>query len=240
VPTLGEYRSNVHSQNGEDGVLEEIFRRLGVDDGFFVEFGAWDGKHLSNTFRLAEEGWSGLYVEGDDERFAELEHNVAAFDGRVAARKAWIAATGDSSLDAVLEREHVPAELELLSIDIDSDDWNVLLHLERFRPLVVVVEINSGIPPGIVQTHRGPEVQGSSFSATVLLGEAKGYTVVCHTGNVILVRDDRVAELELPPEELAFPELLFDYNGIVRAQRGAAAPPPAGIRTLVRQRLNRP
>jgi hypothetical protein len=236
VPELAGYRHNVHSQNGEDGVLEEVFRRLHVDTGFFVEFGAWDGKHLSNTYRLAEAGWRGLYIEGDDERFAELERTVAAFDGRVAARKTWIAATGETSLDAVLESVGVPAELELLSIDIDSDDWNVWRRVERFRPLVVVLEINSGIPPGIVQTHRGPEVQGSSFSAAVLLAEAKGYAVVCHTGNVVLVRADRVGELGLPPDELAFPELLFDYSGIVRMQRAAAAPPPpAGVRTRVRR-----
>lgn len=239
MPTLDEYRSNVHSQNGEDGVLAEVFRRLGVELGFFVEFGAWDGKHLSNAYRLAELGWRGLYIEGDEERFAELQRTVAAFDGRVAAQRAWVRAEGDDSLDALLPRMQVPAEPELLSVDIDSDDWNVFRRLTLFRPLVVVLEINSGIPPGIVQTHRGPEVQGSSFSAAVLLAERKGYSVVCHTGNVVLVRNDRVPELGLPEDELAFPELLFDYSGMVRMRRAAAAPPPVGLRTMLRSLLRR-
>jgi hypothetical protein len=215
-------------------VLAEVFRRLGVDEGFFVEFGAWDGKHLSNTYRLAEQGWRGLYLEGDAARFAELRANVAGFGGRVSAREAWIRATGEDSLDMILARHDVPAELELLSIDVDSDDWQILLHLNEFRPLAVVLEVNSSIAPGIVQTHRDAEIQGSSFSAAVLLAEAKGYAVVCHTGNVILVRADRVDALELPAEELAFPELLFDYSGMLRVRRAAAAPPPVGIRTLVR------
>jgi hypothetical protein len=239
MPTLDGYRTNVYSQNGEDGVLAEIFRRLGIDDGFFVEFGAWDGKHLSNTYRLAELGWRGLYIEGDETRFAELQRNIAAFEGRVAAHRAWVDARGDDSLDSLLTQHGVAGEFELLSIDIDADDWNVFLHLTAFRPLVVVLEINSSIAPGIIQTHRGPEVQGSSFSAAEVLAERKGYSVVCHTGNVVLVRGDHVAALGLPAEELAFPELLFDYSGILRLRRAAATPPPVGVRTMLRSLFRR-
>jgi hypothetical protein len=234
MTTLDAYRTNVYSQNGEDGVLAEIFQRLTIEHGFFVEFGAWDGKHLSNTYRLAELGWNGLYLEGDADRFTELRANIAPFEGRVAAQQAWVQATGPDSLDAVLARNSVPAEPELLSIDIDSDDWNIFRHVSDHRPVVVILEINSAIPPGIVQTHRDSEVQGSSFSAALMLARAKGYALVCHTGNVILVRMDRVRELSLPQDELDFPELLFDYSGIVRMRRAAAAPPPVGLRTALR------
>ena len=52
---LKKYKYNTYSQNGEDGILEEVFKRLGLDEFnkfWVVEFGAWDGKHLSNTFNL--------------------------------------------------------------------------------------------------------------------------------------------------------------------------------------------
>ena len=70
MASLADLRAHewkVHSQGGEDGVLEEIFRCIGATTRFFVEFGAWDGMHLSNTanLRLAH-GWTGLLMEGSD------------------------------------------------------------------------------------------------------------------------------------------------------------------------------
>lgn len=231
---LAEFRSNVYSQNGEDGVLAEILGRLAISSGYFVEFGAWDGRHLSNTFRLAESGWRGLYIEGESERFTSLQQNVASFDGRVKALNAWVRPQGDASLDKLLESQEVPKEPDLLSIDVDSEDWNIWLHLSNYRPVVVVLEVNSSLPPGIVQTHRSPDVQGCSFSAAIALARAKGYSAVCHIGNVVMVRDDRVGELGLPSEELEFPELLFDYSWVLRSARAAAAPPPPDLQILRR------
>ena len=40
---LAPYELKVFSQNGEDGVLDEILRRVGVQDKTFVEFGAGPG-----------------------------------------------------------------------------------------------------------------------------------------------------------------------------------------------------
>jgi hypothetical protein len=220
--TLAAFRSNVYSQAGEDGVLAEILGRLRIESGYFVEFGASHGRNLSNTFRLAESGWRGVYIEGEPGLFPHLEESVRAFEGRVSAINAWVQPTGESSLDALLESQGVPRDLELLSIDVDSYDWNIWLHLSGYQPIIVVLEINSSVPPGIVQTHRSSDVQGCSFSAAVLLARAKGYSIVCHTGNVIMVRDDHVAALDLPAEELQFPELLFEYKWVVGSRHAAS------------------
>lgn len=73
--TFDSYRTNIHSQNGEDGVLNEIINRLGAmipKQGTCVEFGAWDAKYLSNTFSLVEKGWSAVYIEENEVRFDDL------------------------------------------------------------------------------------------------------------------------------------------------------------------------
>src|SRR5712664_2332172 len=68
---------NVYSQRGQDGILREIFARIGVETGVFVEFGGWDGVYLSNCRLLFEKGWRGVFIESNPERFAILSHNYA-------------------------------------------------------------------------------------------------------------------------------------------------------------------
>ena len=73
---LSKFRFNIYSQNGEDGIIEELIKRLNIDktnnQKWCVEFGAWDGMHLSNTFNLVTKGWKAVYIEGDPNRFNTL------------------------------------------------------------------------------------------------------------------------------------------------------------------------
>lgn len=50
-----------YSEHGEDFLLSHLFP--GKTDGFFVEVGSIDGRRLSNTLFLEEQGWRGLCVE---------------------------------------------------------------------------------------------------------------------------------------------------------------------------------
>jgi hypothetical protein len=47
---LLRYAKVVTSQDGEDGVIDEIMRRLGIAKGWCVEFGAYDGKTDANVW----------------------------------------------------------------------------------------------------------------------------------------------------------------------------------------------
>jgi hypothetical protein len=213
MPTLSGFRSNVYSQNGEDGVIAEVCRRLSITSGFFVEFGAWDGKHLSNTFKLLEAGWGGLYIESDPARYGDLISNMAVFGEHITLVNALVEPAGDDALDNILTRAHVAQSFDLLSVDIDSFDWQIWESLNRFKPKIVVIEINSSIPVGIYQTYRSSSAEpGASFTSMVELGRAKGYVPVCHTGNLIFVSADLVSQLNLSRQELLYPEVLFDQS----------------------------
>src|SRR5262245_41373742 len=52
-----------YSQYDEDGIIEEIFRRIGTTNKRFIEFGVEDGLE-NNTLKLLLEGWGGLWIEG--------------------------------------------------------------------------------------------------------------------------------------------------------------------------------
>src|SRR5947209_6313047 len=68
---LTTYELSVFSQNGEDGVLHEILRRVPPEKRSFVEIGA--GVNESNCLLLASGfGWSGVWVEGQHEASSEL------------------------------------------------------------------------------------------------------------------------------------------------------------------------
>src|SRR5205823_4910945 len=78
---LRAYEKRRYSQNGEDGILEEIFRRIGVGGRYFVEFGAETGEE-GNCARLARElNWSGTYLECDPVKYARLAGHYAQYPG---------------------------------------------------------------------------------------------------------------------------------------------------------------
>ena len=217
------YQNNVTSQYGEDGIIKEVCRRLGIKAGYFVEFGAADGKQFSNTYCLLSRGWKGVYIEGDLTIYNDLLKTQREFPRRLVAICSWVRPEGEKTLDNILSQTAAPADFDLLSIDIDSNDWQVWRSLQNYRPKIVVIEGNSTIPPGVWQIHKERVTQGASFTALVGLGEDKGYKLVAHTGNLIFVREDLVGDLGMDPRQLSHPETLFNYErheAELRYQRG--------------------
>ena len=76
-----KYGKNIISQNGEDGVIEQLFSDLNIRDGVVVEFGAWDGIYLSNIFNLwKNKGFNALLIEGDSNRANDLLKTLYEYD----------------------------------------------------------------------------------------------------------------------------------------------------------------
>ncbi len=161
---LNAFRENRYSQNGEDGIIGEIFRRLNISTGWFVEFGAWDGKHLSNSYNLvAHHGWSGVFIEGNPQKFQDLLQTTAQFPGKLHPICAMVGFEGEGKLGDLLARTPIPKDFELLSIDIDSYDWQVWNALENYRPKLVIIECNCSIAADVYSIHNPPVSEGASF-----------------------------------------------------------------------------
>jgi hypothetical protein len=62
-----------YSQHGEDYLLFTLFRRH--TDGFYLDIGAFDGVHISNTYVFERLGWRGICVEAHPEYFSLLRVN---------------------------------------------------------------------------------------------------------------------------------------------------------------------
>ena len=137
-----------HSQNGEEEFLAATFAKLGIAQGTFCEFGAWDGQHLSNCYGFYQKGWGGWYIEGDRKRFGDLQRNIT--EKRVETICSFVQPSGPDCLDQILSRSKLYASgvttIDLLSIDIDSDDLAVWRGVKVFRPKIVIIEFNPTIP----------------------------------------------------------------------------------------------
>ena len=136
------------SQGGEDGAIREIFRRIGVSNRVFVEFGVGNGLENNTAFLLAQ-GWSGVWLEGSRKNCEAIRASFAReiSDGRLKLIEAAVTAENASSLlRAVLEAP----ELDLLSVDVDRNTYHVWAALEALKPRVVVVEYNAHFPADLV------------------------------------------------------------------------------------------
>jgi hypothetical protein len=181
TPTwLLSFGSNVQSQHGEDGIIEKIFTIIGTESKWCVELGALTGKHGSNTWNVIKnKGWSGVLIEAEITYFKELSLEYAQ-QKRATCINAFVSFEGEDSLDSILSRTTIPKNFDLLSLDIDGNDYYVWESLITYRPRVMVVEFNPSIPNDVhfVQQKDMRIQQGSSLRAIVDLGKKKGYELV--------------------------------------------------------------
>ena len=196
---LLRFRQNIFSQSGEDGVIAKILEVLPDINTFFVEFGAWDGLHLSNCARLARDfGWSGIFIEGDVEKFDALTSNYAQNPLIIPINK-WVSLSAGATLDEIVSP--TTQEVGILSIDIDGNDYHIWDSIKVLRPTLVIIEVNPSIPNDVkfVQEYS-PEVNhGSSLLAMNALGVSKGYELICCTSaNAFFVKREYFKLFNIP------------------------------------------
>ena len=195
----------VFSQNGEDGVLAEIFSRIGVEARFFVEFGVGSGVECNTRFLAEVLGWSGVYFECDPRGFDALSRRLDNRPDITIAQRLVTPANVNDEFAAA----DVPVEFDLLSIDVDGQDYWIWEALDGYSPRVVVIEYNSSLAADerLVEPKNVSSAWTSATSSErpwvrCARGEAKGYQLVhCELSgvNVFFVREDLAAGFVVPP-----------------------------------------
>lgn len=187
---LLDYKRNVFSQNGEDGIIQELFRRIGVEARTCCEFGAWDGKHLSNCRQLILEGWQALMIEADPEKTKALLQTYHNNPAVTCVNR--LVDDGKNSLATIVKETGFPPTLDFLSVDIDGLDYEIFRGLD-LRPRVICIEVNAAhCPESADELPRSVAITGVGQPMGVFLriAQEKGYALVCYTGNAFLVRQD--------------------------------------------------
>jgi hypothetical protein len=205
---LLRYGFKVYSQHEEDGIIQEIFRRIGASSRTFVEVGVETGVEC-NSAKLLIEGWRGVWVEANAQACKTIAANFADLlnDRRLTLQQSFVTA---ENINALLGSAGFKGEIDLLSIDIDFNDYWVWKAVDAVSPRVVVIEYNAGLHPPLsvtvpYQPNRagdGTNFFGASLEALVRLGRTKGYRIVgCNISgsNAFFVREDLCADHFLEP-----------------------------------------
>jgi hypothetical protein len=205
---LVRYGYKVYSQNDEDGIIAEIFRRIGTTNRTFVEFGVETGVEC-NTAKLLVEGWRGLWIEANRASAATIRDSFAPFiaDGRLRFAEGRVTA---DNINGLIAQSGLAGEIDILSIDIDYNDYWVWKAIEVISPRLVAIEYNATLRPpmSLVVPYRpeaewdGSNFQGASLEALVKLGGEKNYRIVgCSIAgtNAFFVRADLCADRFLEP-----------------------------------------
>ncbi len=208
--SLADTGLRVYSQFEEDGLLLYIFAAIGTETRCFVDIGSADGIN-SNCANLAINfGWHGLFIDGDGE---QIRRGRSFYENHPDTR-AWPpqfveALVCRENVNDVIQQAGISGPVDLLSIDINGNDYWIWDALEVIEPRVVIIEthVEFGMQSIVVPYDRNyvypgkhPQYHGASPVAMQKLAERKGYRLVGagqYGFNMIFVRSG-VGEDVLP------------------------------------------
>lgn len=208
VLPLDQVGFRTFSQFEEDGILLYLFTVLGAPNRTFVELGSADGI-LSNCANLAiHHGWTGLFVDGD---LSLIEKGRDYFGCHRSTRKfppTFVHQRIDrDNVNDIIRSGDIQGDVDLLSIDIDGNDYWVWEAIDSISPRVVIIEthIQFGMHSIVVPYDKDhvypgkhPQYNGASAPALAKLANKKGYRLVGANDygiNTIYVRNDIGADL---------------------------------------------
>ncbi|MDO1585581.1 hypothetical protein [Rhizobium oryzicola] len=192
----------VYSQNNEDGIIAEIFRRIGTESKTFIEVAAGDG--IENTTRLlVETGWRGLWVEAGDAEADCIRHLM-----RTPLTTGQLTFVNEKvTLDNIeaMVRDSGYVTPDYISVDIDYNTSHIWRKLAQFRPRLFCIEYNGHFPPSMSfevpyredKVWTGTNRFGASLKALEEIGRENGYQLVgCDVFgvNAFFVREDLCSE----------------------------------------------
>lgn len=142
-----------YSQIGQDKWVHSILGNK--KNGFFIELGACDGLHLSNTLFFERElGWNGICIEPNDIYFEKLKINRNCLKSNGLAyseqdkvidfsicdtasgvvdenigpftSKTTVVKKTTTTLSNILDQFNAPSMIDYLSLDVEGQEYNIL------------------------------------------------------------------------------------------------------------------
>jgi hypothetical protein len=160
-----------YSQHCEEAYLTHILKNIKVKNKHVVDLGAWDGFHFSNSRHFIENGYTASLIDGDNRGNKEVHQEFITKE----------------NIGSILSILNTPATFDLLSIDLDGNDFYILDQiLKAYNPSVIIAEFNPifalnepyAIKYNPNHTWQNDDYYGFSFSAGIKLAEKYDYTCI--------------------------------------------------------------
>jgi hypothetical protein len=190
LPDLADVEFRCYSQNGEDGILLYLFSMLGTTNRRAVEICAGNGIECNAANLIINHGWQGLLIDGDKDQIAQGKDFYAA------CRNTWVSPptlvaswVTAQNVNALIQEHGVVGEVDLLSLDLDGNDYWIWKALDCINPRVIALEFNAAFGPekSLTMPYQPdfrldfsiqPPRCGASLPAFVELGRQKGYRLI--------------------------------------------------------------
>lgn len=207
IDSLADVEFQVFSQFGEDGIIEWLVARLGLENTTFVEFGVENYLEANTRFLLLNRNWTGLVLDGSAANMDHLRSTATYWRNDIQADTAFITA---ENIRELLARNGFRGPLGILSIDLDGNDYWILKELGDLRPDLLILECNPVLGDRHAVTvaydpaferfraHHSGLLFGASIVALRELAESRGYEFLgtCTNGlNAFFVRADLAPRL---------------------------------------------
>lgn len=210
LPDLNDTGFRVFSQFEEDGKLLFILAMTGMKNKTFLEIGSDDGINSNCANLVFNFGYHGLFLDGNERAIKRGEFFYKKYPHPYMYQPTFkCAKVTAENINQLVSQAGFSGEIDVLSIDIDGNDYWIWNALDVVQPNVVIIEThvefglrNIVVPydPNYFYPGKHPVYHGASPVAMVNLGKKKGYRLVGANDlgfNFIFVRNG-IAEKELP------------------------------------------
>lgn len=188
LPSFNDAGFRVFSQYEEDGKLLYILSIIGMLNKTFVEIGSDDGIN-SNCANLAFNfGFRGLFVDGNPKAIKRGRKFYAKYPHPwMYAPTFTCSKVTAENINQLVKDAGLQGDVDVLSVDIDGNDYWVWKALEQVSPNLVIIEThvefgmrNIVVPydPNYFYPGKHPVYHGASPKAMVKLAAEKGYRLV--------------------------------------------------------------
>ena len=208
---ISKFGIKIYSQNEEDGIILYILKHIGVKTKKFIEIGSESGLECNTTNILKYFNWSGVQIEGNKDLHDKAKIQLKKIlREKIKNVKLVNLLVTKENINKIIKK-NFKKEVDLLSIDIDGNDFWVWEEINCINPRLVVIEYNSffgsriscTIPynPKFIWNHKNKKsYYGASLKALEKLGKKKKYTLVGvdkNGVNAFFVRNDLAKKINL-------------------------------------------
>ena len=213
--SLATVEFRVHSQFGDDGIIQWLTAKLPGIPKLFVEFGVEDYTESNTRFLMVNNGWRGFVMDGSPHNIARLRRRPWFWRHDLATRACFVTR---ENVDREIANWAAGRDVGLLHIDVDGNEYWLWDAIESIVPAIVIMEYNAVFGPERpvtipynanfrrLEAHHSGQYYGASIAALTHLAHTKGYALIGTNSagnNVYFVRrdhlNDEIREIGIAP-----------------------------------------